>query len=242
MKVYTQRQISSNKLQCLCLLGILTLLTVSNVSYASSEFDCLNGRSLSLDAGKTALLELDRAYQGLNKFSTEFRQEAYLAALESSETSQGRLTFLRPGKMRWDYLEPQPQLFLADGQTFWFYQPEQNQVFIDKLSDTLSGELPISFLMGIGELSRDFSLIKACTLPAGRSLHLKPKQDNPSIESIKFIVDKISNLPKIVEVEDRDGNRNTFYFGAFDSKAAVSDNDFKANFPKGADLIDRRKD
>src|SRR5271169_2193334 len=35
----------------------------------------------------------------------------------------GDAYFLRPGKMRWDYKEPEKNTFLVDGKYVWFYSP-----------------------------------------------------------------------------------------------------------------------
>ena len=67
--------------------------------------------------------------------------------------------------MRWDYAEPDPQVFVADGETLWVYQPNEAQAFKQPLK---SAQLPVAltFMSGKGELRDEFeaSLVRQQTI------------------------------------------------------------------------------
>ena len=44
-----------------------------------------------------------------------------------TKTSTGSFVFMRPGRFRFDYQKPFPQTLVADGQTFWLYDPDIGQ-------------------------------------------------------------------------------------------------------------------
>src|SRR5690242_8177485 len=43
---------------------------------------------------------------------------------------QGMLLLKKPGKMRWEYRQPEQKLFLTDGKKVYFYVPAERQVTV----------------------------------------------------------------------------------------------------------------
>src|SRR5260221_13762571 len=64
---------------------------------------------------------LDRHYNGLRSLRSQFTETYRGAGI--TRTESGTLWLRRPGKMRWDYAEPQKKLFVSDGKTAYFYVP-----------------------------------------------------------------------------------------------------------------------
>lgn len=66
----------------------------------------------------------------------------------------GTAYFRRPGKMRWEYEQPEKDLFLVDGKTAWFYVPADHTVtrVPAKQSDDL--RTPLALLAGQMKISR----------------------------------------------------------------------------------------
>ena len=69
---------------------------------------------------------VDRRYNNLESLETQFTETYRGAGISRNES--GTLWLKRPGKMRWDYREPRPKLFISDGKTAWFYVPGDQQV------------------------------------------------------------------------------------------------------------------
>ena len=99
-----------------------------------------------------------------------------------------------PGRMLWSYDEPKGQFVLADGKHLYFYQPDQNQVIKSPLKNAFRGDIPFSFLLGLGNLKKDFNAtLKAPTeirslapRTQGRGQRIqgnspRRRQDTPSI-------------------------------------------------------------
>ncbi|MFQ5904869.1 MAG: outer membrane lipoprotein carrier protein LolA, partial [Candidatus Binatia bacterium] len=99
---------------------------------------------------------LQKSYDSAVDFVAEFRQETKVKTLNRNLKARGRLYFKRPGKMLWRYDEPKGQLVLADGENLYFYQPEQRQVIKSPLRNAFRSDIPLSFLLGMGNLKRDF--------------------------------------------------------------------------------------
>ena len=65
--------------------------------------------------------KVDQRYNQLQTLQADFT-ETYRGA-GVSRTESGVLWLKRPGKMLWDYREPQPKVFVTDGKWAWFYVP-----------------------------------------------------------------------------------------------------------------------
>ena len=84
--------------------------------------------------------------------------------------------------MRWDYAEPTPKVFVADGKTLWVYEPTENQVF---KRDLKSAQLPVAlaFMSGEGELTKSFEARLKSVSDDVLTLELLP-QDNGDYEML----------------------------------------------------------
>jgi outer membrane lipoprotein carrier protein len=237
--------------------SILLLVSIILGSYAISAeaqglFSCKDTTLLSNKAGMQELDRVQKAHAEVNSIKALFRQESFLQALEISEASTGEVVFARPGKMRWDYAEPEKQQFVFSDNTMWYYQEAQNQVLIDQASNVLLSDLPISFLLGLGDLRRDFELLSACKKEDGIVLDLKPKSDGKQINSqdteekglkgFQLLIDSKSALPIGARVLDVGGNITTVVLKDLKLNAALDASIFNSNFPKGVDIQDRRKE
>jgi len=90
----------------------------------------------------------------------EFRQTVSGRAGQAAQQASGRFSFARPGKFRWEYDLPYPQLLVADGRQLWSWDRDLRQVTVRPLGDAL-GATPAGILFGQGDLERDFILTEA---------------------------------------------------------------------------------
>jgi outer membrane lipoprotein-sorting protein len=197
---------------------------------------------------------IQASYSELSTLRARFQQESYLAALDVAEASSGEVWFEHPGKMRWHYTSPEEQDFVVVDDTFWFYQLEDRQVTIDTFKSVALSDLPIAFLMGLGDLRRDFQLVKACmgATPAGDELvilHLRDKGSKETtgegagsdgIQGLVLAVGAQSSLPIGAQVQHLGGNSTSVLFEESKVKGSFSPETFKLSWPKSVDVIDRR--
>lgn len=199
----------------------------------------ISTKQLNAEQGQAALLRAQESYSKLSGLSARFVQNSFLAALEASEVSQGQVRYAKPGKMRWDYEYPRRETFLIDSGDAWFYQPELNQVMIDNLANMTSGDLPLLFLSGVGDLQSQFKLKEACQGKSSTTLFLTPKSAG-ALGAVKLVFSNKSGLPERFEVEDVSGNTNSITLSELDVAAAPDVQIFKLEIPKGTDIQDRR--
>ena len=61
-----------------------------------------------------------------------FVQEVKDKSGKRIQLASGTMQFMRPGKFRWVYRKPFEQIIVGDGQRFWLYDVELNQVVVKK--------------------------------------------------------------------------------------------------------------
>ena len=67
---------------------------------------------------------IQQRYQSISSFTGEFVQTSIRNDEDSIPVvAEGKVSFLRPGKMRWEYETPEEQLLVTDGKTVWLYDP-----------------------------------------------------------------------------------------------------------------------
>ena len=115
------------------------------------------GRAAESNPADSIVDSLQKNYDATADFVADFRQETEVKNLNRTLKASGKLSFKRPGRMFWLYDEPKGQFVLADGKNLYFYQPDQNQVIKSPLKNAFRGDIPLSFLLGLGNLKKDFN-------------------------------------------------------------------------------------
>lgn len=226
-------------------------LTVGSVAAQARDFECAPGGDLSLVASRQLLTDVQAAYAQVELLQASFRQESYVAALDEGEQSSGEVWFGRPGRMRWEYRAPRAQSVVIDSRTLWLYQPDKNQVLVDDIGQVLLSNLPVLFLSGVGDLSKDFELSGACRTPAGLLLRLLPQKggagkggDAPpsdALEGFDLLVDSQQKIPRGAKVSSLGGNITAILLEDVRTKGVkVTNETFVLKYPKGVDILDRR--
>ncbi len=182
---------------------------------------------------------LERTYAAAADLTATFRQTSTITAAGQVQQATGTVAVKRPGKMRWDYAEPEPRLFVTDGKTFWAYSPEDKQVLVQQVQGAL-GATPLAFLMGAGELRKDFQVREVRhAAAAGKTalLDLRPIKPDGTVGRLLLEVDLASSL--IVQATVFDAVGNTIVLALSDQKlnAGVPDSRFTFVPPPGVQVM-----
>src|SRR5216110_3010596 len=99
---------------------------------------------------------LQRKYDGIKDFSADFKHVYEGGVLRKQITERGHLLVKKPGRMRWDYAEPEPKQFVSDGMKMYSYIPQDKQVIVAPVPPDEEAPTPTLFLAGKGHVTRDF--------------------------------------------------------------------------------------
>lgn len=217
---------------------------------------------------KDVINALEVPFQGagagqIHDVRADFFQESRLAALDRTQRGRGTVMFrFEPGDSRrapiamfnWQYQEPSEQEIVSDGRTMWVYLPESRQVIESDLTLANRGGAvnPVTFLGGLGNLSRDFSISYA--IPNTDSdgnyiLELRPKQSSPLIRNLQIVVDRDAAQEQVnprgqvyfpilsTIVTDPNDNQTIIEFSNIRVNRGLSRADFRFIQPPGVEVV-----
>ncbi|HVH55929.1 MAG TPA: outer membrane lipoprotein chaperone LolA [Vicinamibacterales bacterium] len=182
---------------------------------------------------------LQAKYDTVRDFSADFTQQWESGVLKRKITERGKLQVKKPGKMRWDYTDPEKKLFVSDGAKIYFWVPADNQVTRSAVPKQDEATTAILFLVGKGNLTRDFTVSFAPNAPSGTyALRLDPKLRERDYEWLNLVVDQKTLQIRSLAAADRQGSQSKYEFSNFKENRGISDSTFAFKIPKGADVID----
>jgi len=183
--------------------------------------------------------KVDQRYNHLQTLEAQFA-ETYSGA-GMTRTESGTLTLKKPGRMRWDYEQPRPKMFLTDGTTAWFYVPGERQVRrapVKQLDDLRS---PLRYLLGKTKLEKEFvSLSLAADAkpmnPGDIVLRGIPKGMQDRVAQTLLEVTPDGLITRIV-VEELDGSVTEFRFLQQKENVQIADQHFRFTPPPGVEVV-----
>ena len=184
---------------------------------------------------------LQRKYDGIKDFSADFKHVYEGGVLRKQITERGHLLVKKPGKMRWDYAEPEPKQFVSDGLKMYSYIPQDKQVIVAAVPPDEEAPTPTLFLAGKGNVTRDFtpSLVDApAGMPAGsRALKLVPKSRQRDYDWLVLVLDPDSLAIRGLLTVDAQGGKSSFSFTNLKENVGLADKEFAFKIPRGVDVV-----
>lgn len=179
---------------------------------------------------------------GVHDFEARFRQRFHRQLLGKVIEESGVVSIKKPGRMRWDYLSPEPKVFLTNGTKTYFYLPEEKQVFVDHSPGGalgMSPESPLSLLTGKSRLEDTFTVERTSTEArrGGIVLRLLPHRRYEDIETIELEVEPSSGRFLRVILIDSLENRTEFLFDDIKENQNIPESLFRFTIPNGVDIV-----
>src|SRR6267378_6061771 len=173
---------------------------------------------------------LQRKYDAIKDFSADFTHVYEGGVLRKAITERGHLLVKKPGKMRWDYTQPEPKQFVSDGLKMYSYIPQDKQVIVATVPPEDEATTPTLFLAGKGNLTRDFtpSLVETpAGAPAGsRALKLVPKTRQRDYDWLTLVVDPATLSIRGLVTVDGQGGTSSFSFTNMKDNVGLPDKEF----------------
>jgi len=187
-----------------------------------------------------AIQKVQSFYDKTTSFKADFNQEFFVKAYNKKKTSNGTVTFAKPGKMDWVYQNPQGNRVVSDGTLLRVYEAQNHQMF-EQAVDKSQYPAALSFLTGQGKLSDHFTFeISAgdkMNFPGGYVLIGTPKVPTAAYQKVLFYIDQQTSQVRRVMVLDGQGNRNRFDFVNPRVNDPVQDAQFKFVPPPGTTVV-----
>ena len=184
---------------------------------------------------------LQRRYSLVGDFTADFTHTYQGGVLRTALVESGRVSIKKPGRMRWDYREPERKLYLSDGDHLYSYLPEDRQVIVGELPGAGEATTPALFLAGRGSFETDFTAafdVVDDPPPDSRVLRLTPTRAERDFEFLIVVVDARSLAIVRLAAYDLQGGVSTFFFSNLRENVGLSDLPFTFEIPRDADVID----
>lgn len=180
---------------------------------------------------------LQARYDRITDFTANFTQH-YQGILKRRITEKGTLQVKKPGRMRWDYTDPEKKLFVSDGQQIWLYVPADQQATVSPVPKQDEATTAVLFLVGKGNLTRDFSVrFTDKQEPGTYALRLDPKLPERDYDWLEIVLDQTSYQIRSLTAADRQGGQSTFVLSNFKENVGLTDKTFAFTPPRGTNVI-----
>jgi len=166
-------------------------------------------------------------YERTADLEARFQQTYTYSGFGRRQVSSGTLRVKKPGMMRWDYEKPAKKTIAVKGSRLVQFEPEENQAYVDERFDASALSAAVTFLLGKGDLAREFQLAKG----EGGALLLRPKEADPRVESIALSVGHAGEVTA-TRVVDGAGNVNEIRFTDVRRNQGLAEGAFEVKLPK----------
>jgi len=187
---------------------------------------------------------IEKRYQSVRTLQADFL-ERYSEGRRAMRLESGKAFFSRPGRMRWEYEEPEEKLFLIDGKTVWFYVPADRTVTRAKIKESDDWQTPLALLVGKFKVSRVCARVELVeskpgpsAMPAGHiGLRCLPKSADSGFHEVLIEVDASYSITRVLIREPGDVETE-FRFGNWQNDPALPEAIFHFQAPPGVAIVD----
>lgn len=185
-------------------------------------------------AAESTTQRVDRYLSDLQTLRGAFQQEVVDSTGAIREVAEGTLAIQKPGRFRWDYRSPSPQLLVSDGRTIWLYDEELEQVTVRKAGEAL-GATPASLLAGRDKASDAFEAVQGAARDGLEWVDLAPRRQDTDFRIVRlgFAGDQLRRM----ELEDRLGQTTRIEFSDVVSNPTLPPGLFDFQPPPGVDVV-----
>ena len=87
--------------------------------------------------------QLQMRYEKTTDLQADFSQKTKIEGFERPVTSSGKVYIKKPGRLRWDYLDPATEQIYVNQDDVKVYVPEHKQVLVGKLTHMAASKAPL---------------------------------------------------------------------------------------------------
>jgi len=193
------------------------------------------------DRIKEIVNKVESRYRATTDLTADFNQTTSVKGFATAMKSAGRVYLKRPGKLRWDYFEPNLEQIFVDNDSVQFYVPEHKQVLTGHLSKMTDSQAPLQLLQGAARLDKHYAVAAAPDGAKGSGrlplLLLTPLKGGPDQPQIVVEVDPENYFLRRVELHDVNGNVSNFVFSKIRANTGLKDELFGFSVPEDVEVV-----
>ena len=184
------------------------------------------------------IAKIQKRYDQTHSWSADFLQQTRSQATSMGTSARGKLFFLKPRAIRWDYEQPRQQ-FVINEDKAWLYVPEEKTIYLYAADQIINSPIVLSFFSGLGKLGEMFNITQLPTEsgPTPRlRLLLLPREPESPVSQISLWIDPHSYQVVGIQTEDPLGNINKITFSNIQLNPPLQPSWFALEVPEGVRL------
>ena len=179
------------------------------------------------------LTNFDARSRTIRDFTAKFTQTYRSGALGRAIVETGTVKVKRPSRMLFQYVAPDKKLFVADGDSYYFYVPRDKQVMVQ---NQRGDKRATARILAEGRLLDHFKCVGEERDTLGRKLVLAPIEKDANVTRISVVLDAQLRLLAL-EIQDAEGSTSRMVFDGFRENVGLKDSEFRFDVPKGVEVI-----
>lgn len=185
------------------------------------------------------LFTLDGRYNSMHSWEADFSQ-TYSSGFTAT-TEFGHLYLQKPGRMRWEYLQPTRKTFLVNGNKIWQYTAGDAHATLSTVAAASDLRTPLRYLLGHTDLPKELNDISFSGLTPWHAgdyvIHGAPLAAEASAWSEVWIeITPAYEIDRIL-IASPDGSRNDIRFSHIRPNARFPRSLFDFTAPPGVTVI-----
>ena len=182
------------------------------------------------DAQKNEVIgKITKASEDMNTMQCDFTQVKELSFMDDKMTSEGKMLYKKPNKIRWEYVTPDKYIFSSDGQKISMggkTMPANSSKMFSEISKVMSGGISGNGLVNSPDFDSQFMVGKDDYQVI---LTPKKKEIKDIFSTILLYIGKVDNRIRSVELVDKSGDKTTITLKNVKVNAAIDDKVFSDN-------------
>jgi len=195
---------------------------------------------------KEVVKKVQARYEKTRDLQADFKQSTRIEGFATPIASSGRVYIKKPGRLRWDYLDPNVEEIYVNKDEVMMYVPEHQQVLVGKLTQMAASQAPLQLLQGVAQLEEEFQVEPT---PGGKRgaggvplITLLPKQNAESepvrtLDRIVLELQPKTFFIKTVSIYEISGNISTFEFANLKPNQGLKNDLFQFTVPAGVEVV-----
>jgi outer membrane lipoprotein carrier protein len=199
----------------------------------------------ALQEVRDVVRQLQARYEKTKDLQADFTQRTRIEGFERPVTSSGKVYIKKPGRLRWDYLDPANERIYVNHDDVKVYVPEHKQVLVGKLTQMAASKAPLELLQGAAKLGESFDIEPTTGRERGiggiRLITLIPKsKDHESTQNLQRIVVEVfpkTYFIRTVSLHEISGNVATFEFSDLKPNLGLGNEVFDFKTPPDVEVV-----
>ena len=176
------------------------------------------------DAQKNEVVgKITKASEDMNTMQCDFAQVKELSFMDDKMTSEGKMYYKKPNKIRWEYLTPMKYVFSSDGQKISMgdkTMPANSSKMFGEISKVMAGGVSGNGLVNSPDFDSQFMVGKDDYQVI---LTPKKKEIKDLFSAIQLYIGKADNRIRSVELVEKSGDKTTITLKDVKVNAAIDD-------------------